>query len=492
MRDRDCLLPSWCGVPLAALSVGLLTVGSARAIQFDNDSTDGTWENPANWVGDVLPGTLDIAELFGPQTINLSTTQSIFQLQLGDSLINATPGVTTLNILPGGDLTLAAGNNRIGREVTPGNLGEAEGRLVINGGNFTSLGTVRMSYDKLDSADSLIQIIAGSFQNLNNTVVHVGRETRNFNKAEFQVVGSQATTIFTDDMRFRRGLNGGRSVASFVIDAGGVTAITVEGLLGDFDGSGVLDLPDINLLMDAVRAGTNDPTFDLTGSGTVTLADRDEWVLNLFGSSAIGDVNLDGGVTALGDLSPALANLGQPGPKTWQQGNINDDLVVTALGDLSVILAGLGSEPAAPGSDAAADAALEAPAPNTAVAEYDPSTGVITIRANQVALVAITSDGENLVPGSLTGNFGGLAATDFPNLGEAAWVTSSNILGGVIPGADTVSVSVTPGTPLSDLTLLYQITGNQLTTGVITLIPEPAAAALLALGGLALRRRRVA
>jgi hypothetical protein len=156
-----------------------------------------------------------------------------------------------------------------------------------------------------------------------------------------------------------------------------------------------------------------------------------------------------------------------------------------------VILAGLGAEPAA-GSDAATDAALEAPAPNTAVAEYDPSTGVITIRANQVALVAITSDGQNLVPGSLTGNFGGLAATDFPNLGEAAWVTSSNILGGVIPGADTVSVSVTPGTPLSDLTLLYQITGNQLTTGVINLIPEPAAFALLAVGGLALRRRRVA
>jgi hypothetical protein len=278
-------------------------------------------------------------------------------------------------------------------------------------------------------------------------------------------------TGFNDagQLAFRLGFTDG-SQGIFVANLNGAS-----GLLGDFDNSGVLDLPDINLLMDAVRAGTNDPAFDLTGSGTVTLADRDEWVLNLFGSSAIGDVNLDGGVTALGDLSPALANLGQPGPKTWQQGNINDDLVVTALGDLSVILAGLSSEPAAPGSDAAADAALDAPAPNTAVAEYDPSTGVITIRANQVALVAITSDGENLVPGSLTGNFGGLAATDFPNLGEAAWVTSSNILGGVIPGADTVSVSVTPGTPLSDLTLLYQITGNPLTTGVITLIPEPAA-----------------
>ena len=75
-----------------------------------------------------------------------------------------------------------------------------------------------------------------------------------------------------------------------------IEAIRLENLgpslAGDFDGSGVLDAPDINLLTEEVRAGTNTPLFDVTGDGLVNDADREEWVVVLR-NTFFGDSNLD-------------------------------------------------------------------------------------------------------------------------------------------------------------------------------------------------------
>ncbi|MEM8680867.1 MAG: proprotein convertase P-domain-containing protein [Planctomycetota bacterium] len=72
---------------------------------------------------------------------------------------------------------------------------------------------------------------------------------------------------------------------------------------GDFDGDGDYDHDDINALTNEIAAGTNGASFDLTGDGTVNLADRDAWLseageanLGPGQSYLVGDANLDGTV----------------------------------------------------------------------------------------------------------------------------------------------------------------------------------------------------
>ncbi|MEZ6121374.1 MAG: hypothetical protein R3C28_33130 [Pirellulaceae bacterium] len=64
-------------------------------------------------------------------------------------------------------------------------------------------------------------------------------------------------------------------------------------LLGDFDGSGALDVADINLLSAQVRSESPDPSFDLNSDGNVDQDDRNVWVEDL-ANTYFGDANLDG------------------------------------------------------------------------------------------------------------------------------------------------------------------------------------------------------
>ena len=68
----------------------------------------------------------------------------------------------------------------------------------------------------------------------------------------------------------------------------------------DFDGTGTCDIDDIDALVTEIVAGTNDPLYDLTGDGSVDLADRDQWLadagaMNLPSGNPylLGDSNLD-------------------------------------------------------------------------------------------------------------------------------------------------------------------------------------------------------
>ena len=61
---------------------------------------------------------------------------------------------------------------------------------------------------------------------------------------------------------------------------------------GDFDGNGVVDTADINLLFVQLRSNDPDLSYDLTHDGLVDGADRDELVLNIIGST-YGDANLN-------------------------------------------------------------------------------------------------------------------------------------------------------------------------------------------------------
>ncbi len=96
--------------------------------------------------------------------------------------------------------------------------------------------------------------------------------------------------------------------------------------VGDFDESGVLDLPDVNMLSADIGMGGGDPKFDITGDGAVDAADLDMWVKDLR-KTWFGDANLDGEFST-NDLITAL----QAGTyevdevATWDQGDWNADL----------------------------------------------------------------------------------------------------------------------------------------------------------------------
>jgi hypothetical protein len=62
---------------------------------------------------------------------------------------------------------------------------------------------------------------------------------------------------------------------------------------GDFNGNGILDAGDIDLLSDAIRLPDHSPAFDVDGNDVVDEADRDHWIHGLK-FSYYGDSNLDG------------------------------------------------------------------------------------------------------------------------------------------------------------------------------------------------------
>ena len=117
-------------------------------------------------------------------------------------------------------------------------------------------------------------------------------------------------------------------------NSGGISGIIIRstgaaGPTGDFDGNGVLDAADIDALTAEVQAGTNTPSFDVTGDGTVDSADRNTWISELR-NTWIGDSNLDGEfnssdfvrVFTNGKFETGLA-------ANWGEGDWNGDGVFT-------------------------------------------------------------------------------------------------------------------------------------------------------------------
>ena len=100
-------------------------------------------------------------------------------------------------------------------------------------------------------------------------------------------------------------------------------------LRGDFNGNGVIDADDMNLLSAEARSGANGATFDLNGDGLVNDADRTVWVeASDNANTYIGDSNLDGEfnstdfvtVFVAGEYEDGIAN-----NSGWDTGDWNGD-----------------------------------------------------------------------------------------------------------------------------------------------------------------------
>jgi hypothetical protein len=104
-------------------------------------------------------------------------------------------------------------------------------------------------------------------------------------------------------------------------------------LPGDFNGNGMLDIEDINMLTAASASGENDLTYDLNADQAVNESDVSIWAEDLFVTSA-GDANLDKEFNT-GDLlkvfQDGLFETGQAA--VWENGDWNGDGVF-GTGDL--------------------------------------------------------------------------------------------------------------------------------------------------------------
>jgi len=120
---------------------------------------------------------------------------------------------------------------------------------------------------------------------------------------------------------------------------------------GDFDGSGVLDATDIDLLNAEVLSGNNNGTFDLTGDGLVDSKDRFEWVEKVK-NTYIGDSNLDGTFNSSDFVAVFIAGEyedGVEGNSTWATGDWNGDTEFDSSDFVAAFTAGgyeLGPRPA--------------------------------------------------------------------------------------------------------------------------------------------------
>lgn len=113
---------------------------------------------------------------------------------------------------------------------------------------------------------------------------------------------------------------------------------------GDFNGDGVIDALDFDLL--AADSGSSDPFYDLDNNGVSEFAvstggvssDSDFLVRTILGTQ-YGDANLDGEVTSI-DFSALSANFGQSGVG-WVGGDFNGDGVASSA-DFSVMASNFG------------------------------------------------------------------------------------------------------------------------------------------------------
>jgi hypothetical protein len=140
------------------------------------------------------------------------------------------------------------------------------------------------------------------------------------------------------------------------IMAGDFSEWDLGGVIGDFDGNGMLDAGDLDDLTSQSAAVTHPAAYDLNSDSLVDAADIGVWVKDHFGSW-IGDANLDGQFNS-SDLVSVLASGTYEADvdSVWSTGDFNGD-GRTNSGDLVAALADGGYEAGA----AAAMAAVPEP-----------------------------------------------------------------------------------------------------------------------------------
>ena len=130
-----------------------------------------------------------------------------------------------------------------------------------------------------------------------------------------QIVGTPIITSTNPDQTW-----------TFDNDTGLITLGTGT-ILGDYDGSGVLDAADLDLQAVAIDGGQDPPEYDLTGDGLVNGDDRISWLHDLK-VTWVGDADLNGLFDSGDFVAVFVEGLYETGEAAgWAQGDWNADLV---------------------------------------------------------------------------------------------------------------------------------------------------------------------
>jgi hypothetical protein len=121
------------------------------------------------------------------------------------------------------------------------------------------------------------------------------------------------------------------------------TALTLKApasTRGDFNGDGLVNAKDIDLLSAAIKTPNPDSKFDLTGEGLVNSADMDVLVKDIL-KTYYGDADLNHSV-GVSDLSVLAAYYNTPSGASWANGDFDGNGAV-GVSDLSILAANYNS-----------------------------------------------------------------------------------------------------------------------------------------------------
>ncbi|MDA8563058.1 hypothetical protein N9L06_01260 [Mariniblastus sp.] len=124
---------------------------------------------------------------------------------------------------------------------------------------------------------------------------------------------------------------------------------TLDGVLGDFTGDGVVDCDDLDGYVGNIGDAADGQlaALDLDGDGVLSAADANTHITTLVVTSndgtgtVLGDFDCDGLVNVLGDAFILVANLNDP-VASYSLGDANFDGEVSVLGDAFILVANLG------------------------------------------------------------------------------------------------------------------------------------------------------
>jgi hypothetical protein len=220
-----------------------------------------------------------------PATIHSVSSELVTSFQRGaDNIVNGN-GLNpdgTHSIGPDGNMWLNAGNGCCGDETDP--LGPGA-EIVFDMGSVVSLDSMKVwNYNEnLPGRDELL------LRGVALADILVAGEDLNFStfasEVEFELAPGDDLTEFGQVIDMA-GANARYVKLSLLSNHGGdndflglsEVQFFERSLNGDFNGDGVLDAQDIDLLSAEVRAGTNGGNFDLNSDGVVTDADRGIWI----------------------------------------------------------------------------------------------------------------------------------------------------------------------------------------------------------------------
>ena len=121
-----------------------------------------------------------------------------------------------------------------------------------------------------------------------------------------------------------------------------VATVTVVPTEGDFNGNRRYDAGDIDLLSVEVRAGTNDPFYNLNDDNVVDQQDREIWI-NQLARTYFGDANLDGEFNSSDFVDVFVGGEyedGVVGNSTWATGDWSGDSEFDSSDFVSAFVAG--------------------------------------------------------------------------------------------------------------------------------------------------------